>query len=140
MYLNLFSDILMRNVTVGVEAEIDTERGKGFAVLNPYVRLRVPGVLQLTVGELFTTGDRRINRAESNYFWADVYWYLSDTYTLDAYCRYDFARKSLGRQYVGLSRAFDCFTLQTGVEYDKIDNDVRWTVHVYPSGYDRRNR
>ncbi|HAK93804.1 MAG TPA: hypothetical protein DCM87_02025 [Planctomycetes bacterium] len=140
VHLDLFTDLVHRNITIGVEAEIDTERGKGFEALSPYIVLRLPGRLVITAGDLFLTGDRALGRKESNYFWADLDWNLSDVYMLSAYYRYDFARGTTAEQFYGISRTFDCVTFQMGIEIDDGDNDVRYVVQAMPAGFRSRPR
>ncbi len=139
VYLDLFTDLVHRSITVGVESEVDTARGKGFESLCPYVVVRLPGRLNVTAGDLFLTGDRSQGRRESNYLWANVDWALSEVYAFNAYYRYDIARGKTADQFYGVSRAFDCVTFQTGVEIDAYDNDVRYIVQVFPTGFKRRS-
>ncbi len=140
VHLDIFTDLVHRNITIGVEAEIDTERGKGFEALSPYIVLRLPGRFVITAGDLFLTGDRALGRKESNYFWADIDWNLSDVYALSAYYRYDFARGTTAEQFYGISRVFDCVTFQMGVEIDDGDGDVRYVVQALPAGFRSRPR
>ncbi len=135
VYVDLFSDIIHPKITLGIEGQIDTNRGKGFAVLDPYIRFTPVPEFAASVGELFITGDRALSREESNYFWADLRWKISRLYSIRANCRYDFAQEEFGEHSISIARSFHCFTVIGGLEYDNGDNELKYTIHVYPSGF-----
>jgi len=138
LMLEGFADILQPYLGAGVEAEMDVNRGKGFVVLDPYLVVRWPGRFMLNMGNLFIARDRLLGIARSNYFWADAYWVISENYYAQAYFRYDFANDQVAQQYYGLARRFHCITVETGLEVDKGDNEVRWILRAYPTGSRRR--
>jgi len=137
VYLDCFADVFSPYVQVGVESEIDTSRGIGFAVLDPYITVGLPGRFRATMGELFIAKDGVAGIPKSNYLWANVYWQISPLYLVEAYYRYDFANNSVSEQYYGISRVFHCFTVETGVEIDEGEDELKWMIHAYPTGTKR---
>jgi len=134
LMLEGFIDLLSPYLSIGVEAEFDGNRGKGFLIMDPYVVVRWPRRFILNVGNLYMARDPLLGISKSNYFWANFYWLISEDYYAQAYFRYDFANKQVAQQYYGLSRRFHCLTVETGVEVDEGDNEVRWILRAYPTG------
>lgn len=139
VFLDLYTDALLKNVTLGVESQIDTAEGRGFVVVNPYASFRLNPHLRLSVGQLFMKSDSALSLEKSNHLWGNLTWQISPLYTVMAHGRYDFSgngrRKSMGEQRISVARTFHCFTLLAGVEVDNGDDEVKYMIHIYPAGF-----